>query len=192
MNANPAPGVESAATSPAQPAAVEQEKPRQALLLLEQGQDAFQAGRLEEAAASFREAQKLDPVNRDIQIWMERTTSASQQVMRQDAALAAAVTAFEAKDYATALRRFYRLQEGGASGDFNRFIANSWYNWGLELLAAGNLREASLKMDEVLAVDPADTDAQAIQALVNDYARRAKDRAFYTQLEALRYRQLDD
>ena len=46
-------------------------------------------------------------------------------------------------------------------------------------------------MDEVLSIKAEDADASAIKKLVSDYANRAKDRAFFSQIEALRYRPLD-
>lgn len=198
VDTEPAPG--SAASEPVavEPAAAaaESEKStasdaRRALMLLEQGQDLFNAGRQSEAAEKFRQAQTLDPVNRDIASWLSRTEQGASQASQQQAAHDAAVAAFESGDFETALRRFYRLQEADASGPYSRYIVHSWYNWGLEFLAAGNLREASKKMDEVLSIQPEDADALAIQNLVSDYVRRAKDRAFYTHIESLRYRTLD-
>ena len=101
-----------------------------------------------------------------------------------------AVEAFQSKDFETALRKFYRLQQEEPDGPYTRYIANSWYNWGLQFLAAGNLRETDRKMDEVLTVQPDDQEALSVKKLVAEYENRAKDRLFYIRVEALRYRPL--
>ncbi|MCZ6833012.1 MAG: hypothetical protein O7F11_04635 [Acidobacteria bacterium] len=164
---------------------------RQALMLLEQGQDLFIASRPTAALEVFRRAQALDPVNGEISSWVTRTENHLQQQGKQEADHEAAVAAFERKDFELALRGFYRMEDKGGDQPYKRYIANSWYNWGLQLLAAGNLREAAKKMDEVLTIQPNDDQAGAIKKLVTSYSKKAKDRKFFQQIEALHYRLLD-
>ncbi len=164
---------------------------RQALMLLEQGQDLFIASRPTAALEVFRRAQALDPVNGEISSWVTRTETHLQQQGKQEADHEAAVAAFERKDFEVALRGFYRMEDKGGDQPYKRYIANSWYNWGLQLLAAGNLREAAKKMDEVLTIQPNDDQAGAIKKLVTSYSKKAKDRKFFQQIEALHYRLLD-
>ena len=164
---------------------------RQALILLEQGQDLFNASRPTAALEVFRRAQALDPVNGEISSWVTRTGTHLQQQGEQEADHEAAVAAFERKDFEVALRGFYRMEDKGGDQTYQRYIANSWYNWGLQLLAAGNLREAAKKMDEVLTLQPDDDQAGAIKKLVTSYSKKAKDRKFFQQIEALHYRLLD-
>jgi tetratricopeptide (TPR) repeat protein len=165
--------------------------PRRALVLLEQGQDLFNAGRIPEAAAALAQAQKLDPMNKEIATWIGRAEQQGQAQSQANTEHDSAVAAFKAKEFEVALRKFYRLEDAKPDGPYGGYIANTWYNWGLQFLAAGNLREANNKMDEVLSLKSQDTDAHAIKKLVNDYGNRAKDRAFFSQIEALRYRPLD-
>jgi hypothetical protein len=122
---------------------------------------------------------------------MGRAEQETQALSREKVQQNAAVAAFQSKEFEIALRKFYRLEETEPSGPYGGYIINSWYNWGLQFLAAGNLREAGNKMDEVLSIKADDADALAIKKLVSDYANRAKDRAFFAQIEALRYRPLD-
>ena len=164
---------------------------RRALVLLEQGQDLYKAGRIPEASAVLAQAKALDPMNSEIAAWIGRTEQVTQAKSKENTEYSSAVAAFNAKEFETALRKFYRLEEQDPGGPYGRYIENSWYNWGLQFLAAGNLREAGNKMNEVLTIRENDPDAQAIKKLVEDYARKAKDRTFYTQIEALHYRPLD-
>jgi tetratricopeptide (TPR) repeat protein len=164
---------------------------RRALVLLEQGQDLYKAGRIPEASAVLAQAKALDPMNSEIAAWIGRSEQVTQAKSKGNAEHSSAVAAFNAKEFETALRKFYRLEEQDPGGPYGRYIENSWYNWGLQFLAAGNLREAGNKMNEVLTIRENDPDAQAIKKLVEDYARKAKDRTFYTQIEALHYRPLD-
>ncbi len=188
-----APAAPSPAPRPAQPsprAAAPKPDPKAALSLFESGQDLYEAGRFEESAAAFRQAVLLDPVNPDIASWQAKVERRLQERQRMEAENASAVAAFQEKDFETALRKFYRLQEKTPAGSYDRAITNSWYNWGLQLLAAGNLREADRKMDEVLSMG-ADQEATAVKKLIEEYRNRAKDRIFYLRVEALRYRPLD-
>lgn len=165
--------------------------PRQALVLLEKGQDLYKAGRIPEATAALAQAQKLDPMNAEITAWMSRAQQETRALSAEKAEHNSAVAAFQAKEFEIALRKFYRLEDTEPDGPYGAYIVNSWYNWGLQFLAAGNLREASNKMDEVLSIKADDADASAIKKLVSEYGNRAKDRAFFAQIEALRYRPLD-
>jgi tetratricopeptide (TPR) repeat protein len=164
---------------------------RRALVLLEQGQDLYKAGRIPEASAVLAQALDLDPMNSEIAAWIGRTKQETQAQSKEKAEHNSAVAAFKAKEFETALRKFYRLAEQDPGGPYGRYIENSWYNWGLQFLAAGNLREAGNKMNEVLTIRENDSDAQAVKKLVEDYSSKAKDRTFYTQIEALHYRPLD-
>jgi tetratricopeptide (TPR) repeat protein len=181
--AAPAKGSQSATRQPRDPQA--------ALVLFEEGQDLYGAGEYAQADRTFKEALALDPVNPDIADWQSKAEDQVRERRRVEAQRSTAVEAFESKDFETALRKFYRLQQEEPDGPYMRYIANSWYNWGLQFLAAGNLREADLKMNEVLTVQPDDQEALAIKKLVNEYQNRAKDRLFYIRIEALRYRPLD-
>jgi len=191
------PGAGESAARAAAPVGGSQPSPRQprdpqaALILFEQGQDLYGAGEYAQAARTFKEALALDPVNPDIADWQSRAEGQVRERRRVEAQRSTAVEAFQSKDFETALRKFYRLQQEEPDGPYTRYIANSWYNWGLQFLAAGNLREADLKMNEVLTVEPDDQKALAIKKLVTEYQNRAKDRLFYIRIEALRYRPLD-
>jgi hypothetical protein len=173
------------------PAPQQRRDPQAALVLFEEGQDLFASGEYARAAETFKKALSLDPVNPDIAGWQAKAEDQVRERRRVEAQRSTAVEAFESKDFETALRKFYRLQQEEPDGPYARYIANSWYNWGLQFLAAGNLREADRKMDEVLAVRPDDQEAMSIKELVAEYQNRAKDRLFYIRIEALRYRPLD-
>ena len=171
------------------------ESPRQdpgaALEHFEAGQDHFEAGRLDEAVAAFEWAIQLDPMNAEIGSWLEKSLDmqeANQQVRQEHQR---AVSAFNKKDFAEALRAFYRLQAQEPDGPYGAYIANSWFNWGLKLLAGGNLREAEAKLDEALAANPDDTEAAEVKQLISTYRDRAKDRLFFLRIEALHYRPID-
>lgn len=184
-------GAETAVVPAAVASGLSENDARQALMLLEQGQDLFNASRPTAALEVFRRAQVLDPANGVISSWVTRTGTHLQQQGKREAEYEAAVAAFENKEFETALRGFYRMEGKGGDRPYERYIVNSWYNWGLQLLAAGNLREAARKMDEVLTLQPSDDQAGAIKKLVTAYGQKAKDREFYRQIEALHYRMLD-
>ena len=123
---------------------------------------------------------------------MERTEARLEERRRDGAEHELATQAFRDKEFDGALRRFYRLQEQNPDGPYARYIANAWYNWGLQLLAAGNLKEAINRFEEGLAVRADDDEAQAVRDLAASYLDRAKDPGYYQRLEALRYRALED
>jgi tetratricopeptide (TPR) repeat protein len=165
--------------------------PQAALALFEKGQDQFETGQFEKAAETFRQALALDPVNPDIAVWQAKADDQLRATRRLRAEQDTAAEAFASKDFETALRKFYRLEEKDPDGPYQTYIANSWYNWGLQFLAAGNLQEADRKMDEVLGIRPDDQEAAAIKELIAEYSNRPKDRIFFLRIEALRYRPLD-
>jgi tetratricopeptide (TPR) repeat protein len=192
--ADPGPSAAPAETRPAQATeertAAPRTDPKTALTLLEKGRDLMEAGDFAAAEEVFAEALGLDPVNAEIATWHGRATTKAEEARKRNDERDAALAAFERRDFENALRRFYRLQEQEPGGAYERYIAIAWYNWGLEFLAAGNLREADVKMNEVLTLNADDADAKGIKELVAEYANRAKDRAFYTRIQALRYRSL--
>ena len=165
--------------------------PRAALELFEKGQDYFEAGRFHEAGEMFKQAVVLDPVNPEIVAWQSKTAARLEEERQQEADHTVAVEAFRNRDFETALRKFYRLEQKNPGGPYETYIVTAWYNWGLQLLAAGNLREADRKMDEVLTLRPNDENARGVKILIADYVSRAKDRIFYARIEALRYRVIE-
>ncbi|MFQ5718216.1 MAG: tetratricopeptide repeat protein [Acidobacteriota bacterium] len=165
--------------------------PTRALALFETGQDQFEAGQIDEAIASFEKAIQLDPMNAEIGAWMTKSIEAKESRDQLSTERAEAFAAFKNKNFAEALRKFYRLQENDPEGAYDRYITGSWFNWGLKLLAGGNLREASVKMDEVLGIDPDDADALKVKELIASYLTRPKDRVFFLRVEALRFRPLE-
>lgn len=176
----------------ADPPAAARRDPAAALELLEQGEDLFGEGRFQEAAELFGKAAVLDPVNPDIAAWQGKAGAQLEIQRKATMERDSALRALRTKDFETALRKLYRLQQKEGVATYEAHIATGWYNWGLQLLAAGNLAEADRKMDEVLAIQPQDEQALAVKELIADYIDRAKDRLFYTRIEGLHYRAIPE
>jgi hypothetical protein len=98
---------------------------------------------------------------------------------------------FMDKDYESALRKFYRLPRDRNLGDMDLFMRNAWYNWAVLSMKGGNCPEALRRLDEVLTLDPRDTEAIKQKEVAEHYRDRAKDRVFYAYTDRLTYRTLN-
>jgi len=63
-----------------------------------------------------------------------------------------------------------------------------WYDLAIVALRAGDCKEASGHLDELLALSPHDEDAQRLKEFAKLYAEAPKDRKFLDMVEALKFR----
>jgi tetratricopeptide (TPR) repeat protein len=154
-----------------------------------EGRQLSAQGRWREARARLSAALALDPANFDVKDLLDKAQAKIDEDQQLQDEFDSAKKAFADKDYETALRKFYRLPRDKGLGDVERFIRNSWFNWAVVGMKAGNATDALQKLKELLDVDPADAEALKIQEVAEHYVTRAKDRVFYAFVDGLRLRE---
>ena len=91
------------------------------------------------------------------------------------------------------LHKLYRLQQEHSDREpFDRYIKNSWFNWGVFLMRAGAIDDAIVKFDEVLDITSRDSDAKRARAIAARYQGRPRDAAFDTFASTLPMRDMGD
>jgi Flp pilus assembly protein TadD len=141
-----------------------------------------------EARAEFAAALALDPVNFDCKELLDQMQAKVDEDTKVRGGLDEAKRAFADKDYQGALWKLYRLPRDPRLGDIDLYIRNSWYNWAIVALKGGDATDAKQKLKEALDADPEDAEAATLMEVAERYTARSKDRAFYSYVDALRYR----
>ncbi|HET6277535.1 MAG TPA: hypothetical protein VFG08_02010 [Candidatus Polarisedimenticolia bacterium] len=140
----------------------------------------------------MRAAMALDPFNLQVR---ELSDRADAEIEKQDALLrefAEVRRMFDANDYQGTLWKLYRIRREPALGDVERYIRNSWYNWAVTSMRAGNNGDALEKIGEALATDPQDGEARKLQGFAERYAARAKDDVYYAFADSIELRSIDE
>jgi tetratricopeptide (TPR) repeat protein len=145
-------------------------------------------GAWEQAVLEFNEVLELDPTNGEAAAGLLDAGQRYRERKAQDAEYERAVRAFESGDYASALRVLYRLPADLRADDVRRLKVEGWYNLGVVELRAGNLSEARGHFGEVTALDDGDRAAAEAAALIDRYAGRPLDGAYYATVGRLEFR----
>jgi tetratricopeptide (TPR) repeat protein len=144
------------------------------------------SGNLRQAKVVLEEALVFDPMLFEAKDLYDEISQQLLEAERFEQDIATVRRSMQDHDYHSALWKLYRLQESFpsvAGWDYN--IASAWYNWGVLLLKAGNLREAMEKFDEVLGIYPNDHEAIRQRRVGERYIGRARDRAYHSYVDAL-------
>jgi len=148
-------------------------------------------GKWREARAKLNAVLALDPANIEVKDMVDKAQSKIDENQALQDEFDSTKNCYNEKDYENALRKLYRLPRDKGLGDIDLYIRNSWYNWAVVLLKAGNSRDALVKLSEELAVDPDDAAALKLQEVAEKYTNRAKDRTYYAFTDALTLRNLN-
>src|SRR5262249_3376285 len=126
----------------------------QAAALTRQGRQFYQEKQWAEAVIAFKKGLAADPVDFDAQDQLDKAMAELQKEADLEREMTSATKYFGEGDYASALHKFYRLQQDHAEMKIlDTYIENSWFDWGVNLLQAGAVDEAAEKFDEVLQIN---------------------------------------
>jgi tetratricopeptide (TPR) repeat protein len=154
---------------------------------------ARQRGDWEAAIVAYNEALSLAPNNPEAQRGLLETGAMYKQEKAILDQLHKARIAFEDGEYSAALRLYYRLPEGSVDkAILQRYIFNGWFNLGVIALRAGDTGRALDHLDEALNLDAEHALSNRLHHLASTYDGRAKDRAYYVEVNQLEFRALDD
>jgi len=148
-------------------------------------------GKWREARAKLNAVLALDPANLEVKELADKAQAKIDENQALQDEYDSTKNLYTEKDYANALRKLYRLPRDKGLGDIDLYIRNSWYNWAVVLMKAGNSKEALVKLSEELAVDPDDAAALKLQEVAEKYLNRAKDRTYYAYTDSLALRAFD-
>jgi tetratricopeptide (TPR) repeat protein len=154
--------------------------------------EAHREKRWAEAVLAYREAQRLSPADFDAQDRLDEAMAELEKQARLEKDLETATRMFNEADYATALHTFYRLQlDHPGMKQIEAYIRNSWFNWGVLLLQAGDVDQAAEKFTEVLELRPGDPVAGRAREVARRYHGRPRDSALESYAGSLTPRALD-
>ena len=165
---------------------------RQAAELEAQGRHYFQQRKWAEAVMAFRKSMTGDPVGFDAQELLDKAMAELEQQAKIEREMDHAVKALKQNDYATALQKFYRMQQDNPGmKNLDTCILNTWFNWGVSLLADGEPDEAAERFKEVLDIDASDREAAKASEVAKRYHGRQRDAVYQAFVSSLKPRALD-
>jgi tetratricopeptide (TPR) repeat protein len=152
----------------------------------------FRAGEFEEAKVQFDEALRLDPTQFEATEWATKTQAEIDKRRRYTTEIASIQQAFAQRDYRGALYRLYRVETPAAERKkVDRWIADCWYDWGVESLQGGRIEDAQKNFKEARDARSDDREAaQHLEVLVR-YKDRPPDAALQAYAARLTLRPLD-
>jgi len=164
----------------------------QGAALTREGRQYFQEQRWADAVITFKKAIAADPVDFDAQDQLDEAMSRLQKAADLEREMSQAVKYFGEGDYASALHKFYRLQQDRTEMKIlETYIRNSWFNWGVLMLQSGSVDEAVEKFDEALQINPHDPQATRAREIAKRYHGRPRDTVYDAFTNALQLRALD-
>ncbi len=170
------------------PALPKEEMQRRIAAYTADGRRLIGLGKWREARAKLNAVLALDPANIEVKDLADKAQAKIDEDQKLQDEFDSTKRLYADKDYENALRKLYRLPRDKGLGDVDLYIRNSWYNWAVVLLKAGNSKDALVKLSEELAVDPDDATALKLQEVAEKYANRAKDRTYYAFTDGLTLR----
>jgi tetratricopeptide (TPR) repeat protein len=160
--------------------------------LLTLAQTKLSEGKEAEAVVLLERARQLDPTNLDLLDRLEKTRKALRSRQTAEERLAEAKARYAAGDYGEALRLLYRVPQPYQPAELNQWIANGWYNMGVQRLQTGDLREAIEYFGNCLELQPRDEAARRGQEVARRYRTAPADDAFRIFAQNARLRDLDE
>ncbi|MEE8111410.1 MAG: tetratricopeptide repeat protein [Acidobacteriota bacterium] len=163
----------------------------QARDLIRSGKELYRKGDTQQAYEQLQAALILEPINFELKDLIDEIGIKIEEEKKAQREIDSARRAFDDFDYANALRKLYRLP-GAAEAEPNRtYIRNAWFNWGIQLLQAGNCREARERFQEVLGIRAGDPEATKLKSIADRYRKQAKDTFFYNFVGNLELKTID-
>lgn len=169
----------------------EAEKRKKVESMVKTGNGLFQRGRYKQAQDILRGAMALDPVNFQLKDLLDKVNDKLVKEKRDRETVKIARSAFKDGDFEIALRKLYRSSTGAEGEPTRTYIRNSWINWGMQLMRAGNCPEGKKKFQEALAIDPGNQEILKLESVADRYSGQARDEIFYAFLDQLQFRTMD-
>jgi len=164
----------------------------QAAAMERQGLKEYAEKHWAEAVLALRKAAELDPLDFKASDQLDDAMKKLERQARLEEETILAARYFKEQDYASALHKLYRLQlDYPEIKQFDRYIRNSWYNWGVVLLQSGAVDEAEDKFSEALGITPNDQSSERGREIAQRYHGRTRDAAFDAFATSLSLRDLD-
>ena len=149
-------------------------------------------GREAEAVALLEKAQQADPSSFEVMDRLEQARSALRQRRKAEERIAIGKEAFADGGYEEALRIFYRIPDPYKPKQLNRWLANGWYNLGVQAFQAGDPVEAARFFSDCLELRPSDAEAERHREVARRYRRRGLDDVFRIYVSRLEPRAMED
>jgi tetratricopeptide (TPR) repeat protein len=190
--AGAAAGSAAAMPSAGDAAASRELKPSDVPGLLQRADQLAAAERYEEALSVLEAAREADPTSFDVVDRLERVRVLARERQEALERIAMGRDLFRGGSYREALRLFYRIPADYRPPQLDRWIADGWYNLGVQALQAGSLVEARRFFQDCLELRPGDSSAQRHQELVRRYRGRGLDQIYWAYVNRLQPRALAD
>jgi len=158
--------------------------------LVRQAERALRQGEEARAVELLEAARKADPLDFDLVEKLESARMRLKERRDAEARLAAAKQAFRDGDWPEALRIFYRIPGPWRPPQIDRWIADGWYNLGIQALKAGDVVEARRYFGDCLELAPDDEMARRHREVAVRYRGEPLDDAYWMYVRALEPRPL--
>jgi tetratricopeptide (TPR) repeat protein len=160
--------------------------------LLRRADQLADAGRYGQALSVLEAAREADPGRFEVMDRLEQVRRLERE--RQDAMerIAEGRRLFEVGSYREALRLFYRIPVDYQPRGLDTWIANGWYNLGVQALQAGSLVEARRFLADSLELRSDDPRARRHQELIQRYRGRPKDEVYWAYVNRIEPRPLPE
>lgn len=149
-------------------------------------------GDLAGAVATLDAARAADPLNFEVSDELEKLRRALREQQANEARLKEAKDAWQNGEFEEAMRMLYRLPKELQPAQFNRWLANGWYNLGVQAMQAGDVSEASQFFHDGLELNPDDADMKRHREVCKRYRGRSTDATFSTYVSGLQLRGMND
>lgn len=183
---------DSAAAATTGPSQQERYGKRDVPRLLSRADRLLTLGREAEAVELLAKAQLADPASFEVMDRLEQAHSALRKRRKAEERIAIGKEAFNDGGYEEALRIFYRIPEPYKPEQLNRWIANGWYNLGIQAFQAGDPVEAARFFSDCLELRPTDAEAERHREVARRYRRRGLDDVFRIYVSRLKPRAMED
>jgi len=152
----------------------------------------FGAGEFEEAKRHFDEVLRSDPSHFEATEWATKTQAEIDKRQRYAAEITSVRQAFTQRDYRGALYKLYRVETPTAADrkQVERWIADCWYDWGVESLQGGRLEDAQKNFQEARDARADDREAAQHLEVLARYRGRPVDAALQAYSARLTLRPL--
>lgn len=159
---------------------------------MNRGRRAMESKDFAAAIVAYNQAVQIDPTHEEARQGMEAASEAYKAKKAEDEQIQRIRDYFEENEYASALRVLYRLPDSIDAAKVSRWKVNGWYNKGVAELLGAECREAKESFDEALALDAGDEGVKRLAEFAAKAQDVPKDRAYYSKVESIGFRKLDD
>jgi tetratricopeptide (TPR) repeat protein len=160
--------------------------------LLRRAEAAFGKGDYPAAILAYNEALTVRPEDAGIQERLLVAGNRYREERERSEQWDQAIKAFENSDFRTALRLFYRMPTTEDQAKLQRYIANGWYNLGVQSLKSRTCQEAVDHLREAESAKPTDNGIRSALRLAQSCPRERNTTSFVVAIESLGYRSVDD